>query len=78
MNGEAHDLDALQARLRHRFATQAYNGTHDLRAVQQLLGHSRPETTARYTLTDDDALTAAVLAGLGTLCVWLKKREGLR
>jgi integrase/recombinase XerC len=48
--------------LRHYFATAAYRGTHDLRAVQQLLGHSRPETTARYTLIDDDALTAAVLA----------------
>jgi integrase len=48
--------------LRHRFATQAYAGTHDLRAVQRLLGHSRPETTARYVLVDEDALTAAVRA----------------
>jgi integrase/recombinase XerC len=48
--------------LRHRFATQAYRNTHDIRAVQQLLGHARPETTARYTLCDDDALTAAVLS----------------
>jgi integrase/recombinase XerC len=48
--------------LRHRFATQAYRNTHDIRAVQQLLGHARPETTARYTLCDDDALMAAVLS----------------
>ena len=46
--------------LRHRFATQAYRGTKDLRAVQELLGHSRPNTTVRYTLIEDDALAAAV------------------
>lgn len=34
--------------LRHRCATVAYAGTRDLRAVQELLGHSRPETTAGY------------------------------
>ncbi|GAB3623830.1 hypothetical protein GCM10027418_19140 [Mariniluteicoccus endophyticus] len=48
--------------LRHRFATRAYAGTRDLRAVQTLLGHSQPETTARYTAVPDGALTAAVLA----------------
>jgi integrase/recombinase XerC len=48
--------------LRHRFATRAYAGTRDLRAVQELLGHSRPETTARYTLVPDAALRAAVAA----------------
>lgn len=46
--------------LRHRFATRTYAGTRDLRAVQELLGHSRPETTARYTLVPDTALRAAV------------------
>lgn len=46
--------------LRHRFATQAYAATHDLRAVQELLGHSKPETTMRYTLVPDDSLRAAV------------------
>jgi integrase len=48
--------------LRRRFAVSAYEGTHDLRAVQVLLGHSSPTTTARYIHADDDALTAAVLA----------------
>jgi len=48
--------------LRHRFATRVYEATHDLRSVQELLGHSRPETTARYTLISEDRLTAAVLA----------------
>jgi integrase len=46
--------------LRHRFATQAYKGTRDLRAVQELLGHTSPNTTVRYTLIEDEALTAAV------------------
>lgn len=48
--------------LRHRFASQAYAGTRDLRAVQTLLGHSKPETTARYTAVPDGALVAAVAA----------------
>lgn len=48
--------------LRHRFATMAYRGSHDLRAVQQLLGHSDPGTTARYTLVGEDELRAAVLS----------------
>lgn len=52
--------------LRHRFATQAYAATRDLRAVQELLGHSKPETTARYAAVPDGALTAAV-AGVGLL-----------
>lgn len=46
--------------LRHRFATMAYRVSHDLRAVGDLLGHAKAETTMRYTLIDDDSLTAAV------------------
>lgn len=46
--------------LRHRFGTMAYRGSHDLRSVQELLGHSSPATTQRYTLVDDADLTAAV------------------
>jgi integrase/recombinase XerC len=46
--------------LRHRCATVAYAGTRDLRAVQELLGHSRPETTAGYVLVPDDAVRAAM------------------
>lgn len=47
--------------LRHRFASKAYLVDRDLRAVQTLLGHSKPETTARYTQVPDGALRAAVL-----------------
>lgn len=46
--------------LRHRAASRAYAGSHDLRAVQEFLGHRSPTTTAQYVATDMDALTAAV------------------
>ena len=46
--------------LRHRFASAAYAGERDLRAVQTLLGHSKPETTAIYTQVPDGALAAAM------------------
>lgn len=50
--------------LRHRFASQAYASSRDLRAVQELLGHSRPETTAIYAAVPDGARQAAVM-GVG-------------
>lgn len=48
--------------LRHRCATVAYAATRDLRAVQELLGHAKPETTAIYTAVPDGAVRAAVAA----------------
>jgi integrase/recombinase XerC len=48
--------------LRHRCATVAYAGTRDLRAVQELLGHSRPETTAGYAYVPQNAVRAAMQA----------------
>lgn len=48
--------------LRHRMASVAYAGTRDLLAVQQLLGHSRPETTQRYVQLPGDALRSAARA----------------
>lgn len=50
---------------RHRFATVIYQRTHDLRAVQMLLGHSSISTTERYTRVGDESLRDAVAsAGL--------------
>ena len=46
--------------LRHRFATRVYAGSHDLLAVQALLGHSKPETTKRYTDLSDESLAVAI------------------
>ena len=48
--------------LRHRFGTAVYRKCKDIRAVQELLGHTKPETTARYVLIDHDELAAAVSA----------------
>jgi integrase/recombinase XerC len=48
--------------LRHRCGTVAYQATGDLRAVQELLGHAKPETTAIYTAVPGSAIRAAVEA----------------
>lgn len=46
--------------LRHRFATQVLSRSHDLRAVQTLLGHSSVATTQIYTQVTDEDLAGAV------------------
>lgn len=46
--------------LRHRCATVAYWDTKDLRAVQELLGHAKTDTTARYTKTSLSSIRRAV------------------
>lgn len=52
--------------LRHRFATRAYRGTHNLRAVQVLLGHESVATTERYVGLDDSEIRAAMEAASAT------------
>lgn len=46
--------------LRHRFGTQAYRACHDLRTVQELLGHADPATTAGYAAYDRGAAVEVV------------------
>ena len=47
-------------RLRARFATAAYSTSYDIRAVQDLLGHSSMDTTQRYVAVSSDAKRCAV------------------
>lgn len=49
---------------RHRFASKAYRGTRNLRAVQQLLGHSSISVTERYLAVDDNEMRAAMQAAV--------------
>lgn len=46
--------------LRHRFATRAYEIDRDVLGLQELLGHSSPETTRRYVRTDPARLRRVV------------------
>ncbi len=46
--------------LRHTALTEANDATGDLRAVQDLGGHTNPAVTARYTRSSRDALRRAV------------------
>ena len=65
--------------LRHAAATAAYEGTHDLRAVQEFLGHSSLETTQRYLHVRADQIRAAASAtslGLGAAPTTAIERAG--
>lgn len=48
--------------LRHRFGTQAYAASRDLRMVQEVMGHADPATTAGYVAYDRDGAARAVNA----------------
>jgi site-specific recombinase XerD len=46
--------------LRHRFASELYRVTLDLRLTQEMLGHSSPATTSIYTAFSPTRAAAAV------------------
>ena len=48
--------------LRRTALTQINDATRDLRAAQLFAGHSRPETTARYTTVNEDRMHDAAAA----------------
>lgn len=50
INAHLHGLgiDSTAHQLRHRFGTEVYRMSRDLRMVQELLGHASPTTTAVY------------------------------
>ena len=47
---------------RHRFGTVGYGLTLDLRLIQELMGHARPETTAGYAAYNQAGAAGAVEA----------------
>jgi len=53
-------IDATAHRGRHWFATETYAHGHDIRTVQELLGHSDPSTTAGYIAYSHVNAAAAV------------------
>lgn len=55
-------IPATLHQLRHRFGSRLYGETHDLRLVQELLGHASPVTTAGYAAYDRPGAAGAVEA----------------
>jgi integrase/recombinase XerC len=55
-------IAATLHQLRHRFGTAAYDVDHDLRTVQELMGHASPATTAVYTRVSSASAVAIVQA----------------
>lgn len=47
-------------KLRHRFATRAFDATQDVFAVQELVGHADANMTRRYVEVNRDRMAAAV------------------
>jgi integrase/recombinase XerC len=57
-----HDIEVTLHQLRHRYGTIAYELSHDLRMVQNLMGHASPQTTAGYVRPSAEAAARMVKA----------------
>lgn len=55
-------IESTLHKLRHRFATELYRHSLDLRMTQDLLGHRSPVTTARYAAWSPGNARSAVAA----------------
>ena len=66
-------LDFTAHQLRHRYGTTAYRLSKDIRMVQELLGHSSPQTTARYAAYDK-ANEADMVKAMDA--AWTSQEEG--
>lgn len=53
-------VDATLHQLRHRYATIGYQLSHDLRLIQEQLGHASPQTTAGYARPSPEAAARMV------------------
>lgn len=56
------NVDATAHQLRHWFGTRAYMASHDIRVVQELMGHSSPTVTAGYAAYSLAGAADAVMA----------------
>lgn len=59
---EAIGVDATAHQARHSFGSRAYRASRNLRAVQELMGHADPSTTAGYAAVTADDLAGVVEA----------------
>jgi integrase/recombinase XerC len=53
-------IEATMHQLRHRYGTQMFRVSRDLRMVQEQLGHASPTTTAIYTRPSPESAARAV------------------
>lgn len=59
---QRHEVEATAHQLRHRYGTQAYRVSRDLRMVQLQMGHASSRTTEGYTRPSADAARSMVVA----------------
>lgn len=61
-NDHLHESGARESlhQLRHRLGTVAYRACRDLRALQEILGHQSPSSTAGYCLGSSEVGTQAI------------------